>query len=185
MHLFPTGPFDADPGACVGALVFSVVNPASKKKLRLRSADPAAPPRIRLAHLDDHRDLTRMVEGLTEARRIARTPPLADIVAGEEAGPAPGVADDDTHALTAAVRASVSTYHHPVGTCRMGPDPDDGAVVDARGRVHGVDGLVVADASVMPDIPAANTNVPTIMVAERIAAWLDDPEAQGSTTNSS
>jgi choline dehydrogenase len=56
----------------------------------------------------------------------------------------------------------------------MGPDPDDGAVVDARGRVHGIDRLCVADASVMPTIPSGNTNLPTIMVAERIAAWLRD-----------
>jgi choline dehydrogenase len=114
----------------------------------------------------------RMREGLLEARRIARTAPLAGLVAGEEISPAPGIADADSDALDAALRAKVSSYHHPVGTCAMGPSVERGAVVDARGRVHGADGLFVADASIMPDIPAANTHLPTTMVAERIADWL-------------
>ena len=70
------------------------------------------------------------------------------------------------------MREKARTYFHPVGTCRMGPHADAGAVVDARGRVHGVEGLFVADASIMPTIPAANTNLPTFMLAERCAAWL-------------
>ncbi|PWU46675.1 hypothetical protein DLJ46_17205 [Micromonospora globispora] len=67
---------------------------------------------------------------------------------------------------------AVGSYHHPVGTCAMGPDPERGAVVDSRGAVHGVRGLWVADASVMPTIPSANTHLSTIVVAERIGAWL-------------
>jgi choline dehydrogenase len=174
MHLFPSGPYaQAGSARSVGAVVFSVVKPRSCGELRLRSADPAAPPRIRLGHLDDPADLARMLEGLIEARRLARTAPLSQLVAGDELGPAPGIADDDRAALAASLRATVGTYHHPVGSCSMGPDPDSGAVVDGRGNVHGVEGLVVADASVMPEIPAANTNVPTIMVAERIAASFD------------
>jgi choline dehydrogenase len=114
-----------------------------------------------------------MVEGLRRARDLTRAGPLAPLVAASELAPAPGVADDDDDGLAAALRANVNSYHHPVGTCAMGSSPDDGAVVDARGAVHGVEGLVVADASVMPEIPAANTNLPTLMVAERIAAWLD------------
>jgi choline dehydrogenase len=82
------------------------------------------------------------------------------------------VPDDDTEDLSQALRNQVSTYNHPVGTCGMGPDPDQGAVVDARARVHGVEELVVADASIMPSIPAAPTNLPTIMIAERVAVWL-------------
>src|SRR5262249_15341560 len=101
--------------------------------------------------------------------------PLRSLVAGPELAPAPGVPDDDTAGLTAALQATVGTYHHPVGTCAMGRDPARGAVVDARGRVHGTIGLVVADASVMPEIPAATTNLPTMMVAERIATMFDEP----------
>src|SRR3954470_7207393 len=63
-----------------------------------------------------------------------------------------------------------ATYPHPVGTCAMGTDPGDGAVVDPDGRVHGVVGLSVVDASVLPELPSANTNVPTIMLAEHLAA---------------
>ena len=67
------------------------------------------------------------------------------------------------------LRSRVETYHHPVRTCRMGPDPQHGAVVDAHARVHGIDALRVVDASIMPNIPSVNTNVPTIMLAERLA----------------
>jgi choline dehydrogenase len=173
MHLFSSGPhLDPATGRCFGALSFSVMKPSSRGQLRLRSADPLAPPRIRPAHLETASDRARMREGLLEARRVARTAPLAGLVAGDELSPAPGIGDHDGDALDAALRAKVSTYHHPVGTCAMGPSPDRGAVVDARGRVHGLDSVFVADASIMPDIPAANTNLPAIMIAERIAAWL-------------
>jgi choline dehydrogenase len=164
MQLFASGPF-GDPGEPgIGALVFSVVRPRSRGRLWLRSADPGAAPHIDLAHLREPDDVARMLEGEARAVEIARTGPLAGIVAAGWTGP--GAGDD----REAALRARVGTYHHPVGTCAMGPDPDAGAVVDANGAVHGVDGLHVADASVMPDIPAANTNLPTIMIAERIAA---------------
>jgi choline dehydrogenase len=76
------------------------------------------------------------------------------------------------------VGRNVSTYFHPVGTCAMGPSPEAGAVVDEAGRVHGVEGLYVIDASIMPDIPSANTNVPTIMIAERLASLF--PSAPGN-----
>ena len=75
-------------------------------------------------------------------------------------------------ALAAYVRQTVDHYVHPVGTARMGPAGDPGAVVDEHGRVHGVAGLRVADASVMPTIPRANTNLACIMIGERIADWL-------------
>ena len=70
------------------------------------------------------------------------------------------------------MRRTCWTYHHPVGTCSMGPASDPAAVVDDCGRVHGIDGLRVADASVMPDVPSANTHIPTLMVAERMAELL-------------
>jgi choline dehydrogenase len=104
-----------------------------------------------------------MVEAVSEARRLCQVPGFSELITGPELAPG------DAPSLEAAVRSRVDTYHHPVGTCRMGPDSESGAVVDATGAVHGVSGLVVADASIMPDIPAANTNLPVIMVAERIA----------------
>jgi choline dehydrogenase len=174
LHLFAAGPFETadSPTGAVFAVVVSVVKPRSRGTLRLGSADPAAPPRIDPAHLRHPDDVRRMVEVVVEARRLCRQGPLAGLVAGPELAPGSGITDDDDSGLGAAVRSRVETYHHPVGTCRMGPDPSAGAVVDSRGRVHGVHGLLVADASVMPEVPSANTNLPTIMVAERLAAWI-------------
>ncbi|HWJ40309.1 MAG TPA: GMC family oxidoreductase [Candidatus Limnocylindrales bacterium] len=74
--------------------------------------------------------------------------------------------------LEAFVRANCLHYCHPVGTCKMGPASDRTAVVDSRGRIHGIDNAYVADASIMPVIPRANTNIPALVVGERIARWL-------------
>jgi choline dehydrogenase len=112
-----------------------------------------------------------MVEATRHARRLAGTRPLADLVACEELTPGPAVADDED-SLAASIRSRVGSYHHPVGTCAMGPRPAEGAVVDATGAVHGVQGVWVADASVMPVLPSANTNLTTMVVGDRIAAWL-------------
>ena len=173
LHVFGSGPWDnpAAPGGGVFALVVGLVGVSSRGSVRLRSADPAEPPRIDVAHLRAPDDLAAMVEGTVLARKIARTAPLADLVLGPELSPGRDVADDPA-ALAASIRARVDSYHHPVGTCAMGPDPAAGAVVDNRGAVHGVANLWVADASIMPTIPAANTLLPTIVVAERIAGWL-------------
>ena len=172
LHLFAAGPFDVGPSGAVFGLVTGLVLPLSRGWVRLRSADPADPPRIDVAHLRHPDDMRRMLEATLIARTISRTAPLADLVEGPELTPGPSVGDDNAEAIAASIASRVSTYHHPVGTCRMGADPDGGAVVDSRGRVHGIERLHVADASIMPTIPSANTNLPTIMVAERIAAWI-------------
>src|SRR4029077_18925282 len=109
------------------------------------------------------------------ARRLSRIPPLAGFVTGAELAPGPAISDDDTAGLARSIQARAGSYHPPVGTCAMGPNPDHGHVVDAHGAVHGINGLWVADASVMPAIPAANTNLSTIVIAERIAQWLSAP----------
>jgi choline dehydrogenase len=173
---FAAGPFDVEAeqsasGAVCG-LVSGVLSPRSRGWVRLASSDPADPPRIHLAHLSDPHDLERMVEALTEARRIAKSEPMAAIVTGPELSPGPTAPAGDRRALATWARTAVSTFHHPVGTCAMGPDPAQGAVTDARGSVHGIEGLSVADASIMPAIPTATTNLPTIMVAEHLAPWL-------------
>jgi choline dehydrogenase len=157
-----------------GALFFigiSVLKPHSRGRLRLDSPDPALAPRIELGRLSDPHDMARAIEGINSARQLLRTAPLSELVRGDELKPVPGSAgDDDRETLERGIRSTLGTYHHPVGTCRMGVD--DGAVVDPAGRVHGVDGLRVCDASIMPGIPSANTNMPTIMVAERIASLI-------------
>ena len=178
LHLFIGGPFDVprseSPTGAVFGVVAGLVLPHSHGRVTLRSTKPTDPPRIDVAHLRHRDDLARMVEAIVAARRIARTEPLAGLITGDELFPGPAIADNDIDGLARAISERVSTYHHPIGTCQMGNDPDRGAVVDARGRVHGFDNLFVADASIMPTIPSANTNLPTIMIAERIAAWLCD-----------
>ena len=176
LHLFAAGPFgvsrDVSPTGGVFGLVTGIVLPLSRGWVRLRSADPQDPPRIDVAHLRHPDDMRRMIEATLIARAISRTAPLNGLIEGAELAPGPSIPDDDTDAIAASIARRVSSYHHPVGTCRMGADPDDGAVVDARGRVHGIEHLLVADASIMPTIPSGNTNLPTIMVAERIASWI-------------
>ncbi len=141
-----------------------LVTPRSRGSVRLRSADPAAKPRILTNSLAEPEDVAAIVAGLRLGREIAAAEPLASVL-GREIYPGAGV---DTEAdLEADVRRRVELLYHPVGTCRMGSD--EGAVVDPELRVRGVEGLRVADASVMPVIPGGNTNAPTIMVAEKAA----------------
>ena len=121
---------------------------------------------IEIGHLRDPADRRRMAELASFARELWRQPALAGLGAGEELKPGP--VDD----LEAWAVASAGSCHHASGTCRMGPNPDRGAVVDATGKVHGAEALYVADASVFPEIPAANTHLATIMVAERVAAQI-------------
>jgi choline dehydrogenase len=175
LHLFVAGPFDASPDAsseAVFGLVTGLVLPKSRGSVRIRSGNPADPPRIEVAHLHHPDDLSRMIEATLIARGISRTAPLKGLVEGPELAPGPAIADSDISAIAASIESRVDTYHHPVGTCRMGPDPDRGAVVDPRGQVYGIEHLHVADASIMPTIPSANTNLPTIMIAERVASWI-------------
>ena len=170
LQIFAAGAFETDesPTGAVCALVVSVVKPLSRGSVKLRSSDSADAPRIDPGYMTNPSDLSRMIEVVQEARRLCRQGPLAKLIAGPELAPGAGDGSD----LGAAIRSRVDTYHHPVGSCRMGLDPDAGAVVDAKGRVYGIDGLRVADASIMPDIPSANTNLPAIMLAERLAALI-------------
>ena len=174
LQLFAGGawPSGASSTGHIAALIVSVVQPLSSGRVWLASPDPAAPPHIDLGHLREEADRARMIEAMRHAREVAATPPLH---APNRQQLTPGPSDWSSDAtLERWLGANVWTYHHPVGTCRMGPRPDDGAVVDGRGRVHGLANVYVADASVMPAIPSANTNLPTIMVADRIAAMLVD-----------
>jgi choline dehydrogenase len=153
----------------VFVILAGLMTPQSRGSVRLRSADPHDAPRIDLGLFTNAADMPRMLDAVRLVRRVAGTEPLSGLL-GTELMPAADAIDDD--ALAAAVRGGCEIYHHPVGTCRMGPADDPDSVVDARGAVQGVRDLFVIDASIMPSIPAANTNVPTIMIAERCAAWL-------------
>jgi choline dehydrogenase len=160
------------PSGAAFLLMASLVKPRSHGRVWLRSASPAVAPHIDPGYFTHPDDLPRLCEAVRIAQRLAQTPPLSNWVIRAWS---PGLQGDATDAgLGATIRAEVGTYHHPVGTCRMGPATDAAAVVDSHGNVHGVEGLSVIDASIMPTIPAANTNVPTIMVAERCVAWLKE-----------
>jgi choline dehydrogenase-like flavoprotein len=141
-----------------------LVKPKSRGWVRLRSADPSAKPRILTNSLAADEDVEALRAGVERAREIAAAGPLAEVV-GREIFPGPDV--DTEEAIAADIRRRVELLYHPVGTCRMGSDTD--AVVSPDLRVHGIEGLRVADASVMPVIPNGNTNAPTIMVAEKAA----------------
>jgi choline dehydrogenase-like flavoprotein len=145
------------------------LRPRSRGAIRLRSADPAAPAAIHANYLSDAAgfDLAVMIEGARLSRRILAQAPFAPY-RGEEIFPGSAARSDAE--LAAFVRRKAETIYHPAGSCRMGADAD--AVVDAELRVRGVEGLRVADASVMPTLVGGNTNAPVIMIAERAAELL-------------
>ena len=145
-----------------------LVAPKSRGELTLRSADPAAKPRILGNHLTEQADVDALVEGMRIARRLARTEPLASAT-GREMYPGPAVGDDD-ESLAADARRRVELLYHPAGTCKMGTGDD--AVVDPELRVRGVENLRVMDCSVMPTITRGNTNAPTYMIAEKAAEMI-------------
>jgi choline dehydrogenase len=176
LMMFTAGPFDADPEQIPGGAVFGIVvglmAPRSRGWVRLVSIDPNAPPRIHLGHLTEAKDLEAILDGINEARRIALSDAVVAISTGPELSPGPQVASGDRQALAAWAARAVSTFHHPVGTCAMGPESQVDAVTDTHGVVHGTENLTVADASIMPTVPTGTPNLPTIMVAEHIARRL-------------
>jgi choline dehydrogenase len=176
-HFFD--PKDSPTGGAI-ILASAVTLPRSIGRLRLSSRNPRAAPRIQYNFFDDPNDLDRLTEAVRLSRKIGRTAPFSDIIDHEMA---PGNAVDDGEALRANIVATVDAYQHPTSTVPMGADSDPTAVVDAWGKVRGVEALRVVDASILPDIPSVPTNVTTIMVAERIAARLSrEHQAVGFST---
>lgn len=162
------------PGATISACQ---LRPESEGTIRVTSPDPAARPEIRANYLSSERDRLTMIEGFRWARRIAAAPALAEIAAAEHR-PGAGVRSDDE--ILDFIRATGSSIYHPSGTCRMGPDPARGDVVDARLKVHGLEGLRVADCSIMPRLVSGNTNAAAIMIGERAAQFIrNDRTAAG------
>ena len=142
----------------------TLVDCKSRGYIKLKSADPFAPPAIQPNYFENEDDLNTLVEGVKLARKIANQSAF-DAYRGDEVWPGADVQSDE--ALQTYVREKAETLYHPVGTCKMGVDPM--AVVSPELKVHGVNGLRVVDASVMPTIVNANTNAPTIMIAEKAA----------------
>jgi choline dehydrogenase len=150
------------------------LRPEGRGRLSLKSPDPLSPPRIEFKFLETAHDIDAMLYGMRLARKIAAQPALEPYIA-EEVQPGPAVASDE--ALIEDLRNRGVSNLHPVGTCRMGRGGD--AVVDPRLRVHGVRGLRVADASIMPQVIGGNTNAPSIMIGEKAAAMILE-DAKGS-----
>ena len=155
-------PFSPTGGAIV--LSTAVVRPDSVGTLKLASRDPEDAPRIDHNFLATGRDARRMLEGARLSRALARSPAFASCLADELI---PGEAVDDT-ALARFVPGSLAVYGHPTSTAAMGGPADPRAAVDAVGAVHGVGGLRVVDASIIPEIPSAPTNLTVMMLAEGI-----------------
>jgi choline dehydrogenase len=164
---------DEFPGFGIGSFV---LRPHSTGSIHIRSADPEAEPAIVANYLADERDRRASVAALRLSRRIAEQPALKALIV-REVRPGPG-ADSDEALLEHIARLGATSYH-PIGTCKMGSDPM--AVVDDRLRVHGIAGLRVADASIMPTMVSSNTNAPSFMIGERCAQFLLD-EAQANAT---
>ena len=155
----------ANPEEGVGFSISATqLRPESRGRITLASNDPFDDPAIDPRYLTDDRDMEVLLAGLKEAREIANASAL-DEYRGEEIWPGEDVQTDAE--LREHIRETCHTVYHPVGTCKMGGD--DVAVVDDELRVHGVDGLRVVDASVMPTLVGGNTNAPTIAIAEKAA----------------
>jgi choline dehydrogenase len=151
------------------SVLFSLMTPASRGTVKLASADPGQPPLIDPRYLTDPSDVTRMIAGLRAAREIGAANELAPLRKDELFPGSEATADAE---LRDYLQRAITTYFHPVGTCRIGTD--DLSVVDPWLLVHGIGHLRVADASVMPSLPSANTNAAVLAIAERAAAMITE-----------
>jgi choline dehydrogenase len=147
-------------------ITVSLVQPRSHGVIALRSNDPLAAPIIRVNYLTDSRDVSALVEGAALARRFGQSRAY-DHLRAEEIEPGLSVQD-----LAQFARAKTDTIYHAAGSCRMGPASDRDAVVDSELRVHGIDGVRVADASIMPEIVNAPTHAACVMIGEKCADML-------------
>jgi choline dehydrogenase-like flavoprotein len=141
-----------------------VLRPKSSGRMTLRSADPEAAPRIDLNFLTHADDRKTLVNGIRLARKILASPSFDDY-RGAELNPGPDAQSDEE--ILAKCKEKLGLVYHPVGTCKMGSD--EMAVVDDRLKVHGLEGLRVVDASIMPTLIGGNTNAPTMVIAEKAA----------------
>lgn len=148
------------------------LRPFSRGRIAIRSANVGVYPAIQPNYLSDERDYPVVIGGIKLARRIAQAPALAPHILSEFV---PGAQFQTDEELLDAARRYSQTIYHPAGTCKMGNDPL--AVVDERLRVHGISGLRVVDASIMPEIVSGNTNAPTIMIAEKAADMIREDAA--------
>jgi choline dehydrogenase len=163
------GTLDDKPGMTIAAWQ---QRPDSKGTVKIASADPFDKPVIDANYLGEETDRHVLLAGLKLARKLLRTQPMQPYFAGELYPGDAVVTDED---LLATARERGTTVFHMMGTCKMGPASDPMAVVDDRLRVHGLEGLRVVDASIMPTMPSANTNAATLMIAEKASSYIREP----------
>lgn len=156
-----------------------MLRPESRGEVALKSADPAAHPRILQRFLSTDADWRRVRAGVRIAREVASQPSMQPFIASETL---PGSARATDAEVDAWIRSTAITVHHPAGTCRIGRDADAEAVVDGSLRVRGVEALRIVDASVMPELPGGNINAAVIMIAERAADLIAGRTPPPSTT---
>jgi len=167
----PLGVFFGDPSSPpVVAMAPAVARPRSTGSVEILSLDPTVAPRVSLNFLSEAADRRVILDMFRLAHDVIRHPEFKSRV-GALITPEQGIADDDK-ALLEWITANCATGFHQVGTCRMGPDADPGAVVDQYGQVRGIAGLRIADASIMPDIVSAPVNLTCLMIGERMAHWM-------------
>jgi choline dehydrogenase len=173
LYCVPTVYLDRDISGiapCEGVtLTPGVLRPKARGSVKLRSADPAAPPLVDCNFFGHPDDLRLQVAGLRFARKIMAAAPMRDMLTRELF---PGAEKDSDADLEAHCKRMVKTTYHPVGTCRMGPEGDASAVLDPQLRVRGVDKLRVFDLSMMPSITSGNTNAPALAIADRAVALM-------------
>jgi choline dehydrogenase len=172
LHLYPIGgPTSSNGSSWLFTIPVAHMTPRSRGSLHISSSDPAAPPVIDHGYLTDSHgyDCAVLLDGIEVVRSLAEQLPLLRLVGTETF---PGLHLHKRDELRTYVLDHAEHYYHPVGTCKMGPASDPLAVVDTCGQVHGLEGLTVADASIMPVIPRANTNIPCVVIGEKIASFL-------------
>lgn len=171
MHIYPVGGYSEDAAAWFWFLGAACLTPVSRGSVRLSGPDADDKLLIDPRYLTDSagHDRARLAEGVERIREIAAAPELCRLL-GRETRPGPAVVGRPE--IERFIDHESVDYYHPVGTCKMGPASDPAAVVAADGSVHGIAGLYVADASIMPAVTRGNTNMPTAVIGERIARSL-------------
>ena len=171
LHIYPVGGYSKDASAWYWFLGVACLSPLSRGSVRLSGPDPGDQLVIDHRYLSDPGgyDRARLAEGVERVREVAQVPELRRLL-GRETRPGPQVSG--RQAIERFLDHTAVHYYHPAGSCKIGPASDPDAVVDSEGRVHGIDGLYVADASIMPAVISGNTNMPTTVIGERISRSL-------------
>jgi choline dehydrogenase-like flavoprotein len=172
LEIYPLdrGPLDRG----VGGFMVSVMQPRSRGTVRLADREPMrASPVAKFRALSDPVDLSRLAGAVRYVSELVLRPVFGGVADGEPRAGEAYVSDLDDRQLRAWLLSSAVSHFHPVGSCKMGPPADPGSVVDTAGRVHGVAGLRIADASVIPEIPRSGTHLATLMLAERIGRHIE------------